>query len=96
MAGSSLSGLKFFDATAQVINFAVHGGAVMVLGFLFLLWMILLTIKKGLAAGGKDYTGTATAFSGMPPQIFRCVSMLSPTHIMIIYILCREQARLFQ
>ncbi|KKS23373.1 MAG: hypothetical protein UU83_C0052G0001 [Candidatus Jorgensenbacteria bacterium GW2011_GWF2_41_8] len=84
LAGSSLSGLKFFDATAQVINFAVHGGAVMVLGFLFLLWMILLTIKKGLAAGGKDYTGTATAFSGAPPTAV-VAALVAVTVAMFIY-----------
>lgn len=70
LAGSSLSGLKFFDATSEVINFAVHGGAVMVLAFLFLLWMAVLSVKNGLASGGKDYVGTAAAFVAATAAMF--------------------------
>lgn len=70
LAGSSLSGLKFFDATSEVINFAVHGGAVMVLAFLFLLWTVVLLIKRGLVSGGKDYVGTAAAFVAATAAMF--------------------------
>lgn len=70
LADTSLSGIKFFDAASQVINFAVHGGAVAVLAFLFLLWTAVLSVKKGLASGGKDYAGTAASLVAVTAVLF--------------------------
>lgn len=48
LANSSLSNIKLFDSTSEVMNFVVHGGVVLLLGFVFLVWMIVKLIKKNL------------------------------------------------
>lgn len=41
LANSQLSDLRFFDATAEVFTWLVHGGAVAALGLLVLLWSLV-------------------------------------------------------
>jgi len=44
LANTTLSGSRFFDSTSQVLNWAVQGGVVMLVAFVFLLWLLARSI----------------------------------------------------
>lgn len=46
LANTTLSSVKFFDSTSQMINFAVGGGVVLLVAFAFLLWVLASSIIK--------------------------------------------------
>ncbi|MDP2648100.1 MAG: hypothetical protein Q8P35_02570, partial [Candidatus Yanofskybacteria bacterium] len=46
LSNTTLSNLKFFDATSQVHNFIVHGGLITIIALLFFLWTVGQTMFK--------------------------------------------------
>ena len=48
LANTTLSSVKFFDSTSQMINFAVGGGIVLLVAFAFLLWVLGQAVFKRL------------------------------------------------
>ena len=46
LANTTLSSVKFFDSTSQIMNFAVSGGIVLLVALAFLLWVLASAIMK--------------------------------------------------
>src|SRR3989344_4164428 len=54
LVNTTLSGIKFFDSTSEVINFAAHGGIIVLAAFAFLFWSLFAAIKRSVAGGIKS------------------------------------------
>jgi len=54
LVNTTLSGIKFFDSTSEVINFAAHGGIILLAAFAFLFWSLFAAIKRSVAGGIKS------------------------------------------
>ena len=64
LANTSLSDAKFFDATSQVMNWAVQGGFVVLAAFAFLLWLLAGGMfKKGLTEENIGILSGVTALA---------------------------------
>ncbi len=46
LANTQLSSLKFFDATSEVFNMAVAGGAVQIIALLFFIWCVVQVVTR--------------------------------------------------
>jgi tetratricopeptide (TPR) repeat protein len=46
LANTQLSGLRFFDGTSEIFNIAVHGGALMLLAVLLLVWCLVQVVAR--------------------------------------------------
>lgn len=90
LSNSSLSSIKLFDSTSEIINFAVHGGVVLLLGFAFLIWTLIKLIKKNLVSG-KETIGTmamlVALIAGMAIYPFNVTLMFSLFMAVILLVL---------
>ncbi len=90
LVNSTLSNIKLFDSTSEIINFVVHGGIVMLLGFAFLIWMLIKLIKKNLVSG-EETIGTmamlAALITGMVIYPFNVTLMFSLFMAVILLVL---------
>ena len=46
LANTTISGAKFFDSTSQVLNWAIQGGLIVLVAFVFLLWLLMRGMFK--------------------------------------------------
>ena len=46
LANTTISGAKFFDSTSQVLNWAIQGGLIVLVTFVFLLWLLMRGMFK--------------------------------------------------
>lgn len=71
LADTTLSGVRFFDSTAQMLNFAVSGGVVLLVAIAFLLWVLVAAvIKRAGTAGQGEHTGVISAMAALVVAMF--------------------------
>src|SRR3989344_3751182 len=68
LANTTLSSVKFFDSTSQIMNFAVSGGIVLLVALAFLLWVLASAIIKRF--GRAEYHEHAAVLSALVIGMF--------------------------
>lgn len=71
LANTTLSNVKFFDSTSQMINFAVGGGIVLLVALVFLLWVLASSIIKRFNGGEyHEHAGVLSALAALVVGMF--------------------------
>ena len=68
LANTTLFDTRFFDSTSQVLNWAVQGGLVMLVAFIFLLWLFIRGIFKGRLA--EESSGVISGITALIAGMF--------------------------
>ncbi len=71
LANTTLSSVKFFDSTSQMMNFAVSGGIVLLVALAFLLWVLASAIIKRFGkAEYYEHAGVLSALAALVVGMF--------------------------
>lgn len=79
LADTTISNAKFFDATSQVLNWAVQGGLVVLTAFGFLLWLLVTNMFRGRLS--EEDTGVISGMVALLVGMF-----LYPFNITLMFV----------
>lgn len=79
LANTTISSAKFFDSTSQVFNWAIQGGLVVLVAFVFILWLLIRNMfRRGLS---EEDTGVVSGMAALLVGMF-----LYPFNLTLMFI----------